>query len=145
MCLFSNIQSFVNHTGDGEHGGGEFFFDAVERVSVFVSDEVDGDTEMAKSTRSANSVQVSFSSFGEIKVDHDVDGLDIDTSVEEIGAHEVTAETASEVVKNAVAMGLLHLGVDVEARISKFCDSLRQQLDTLHAVAENDGLIDLQL
>ena len=45
----------------------------------------------------------------------------------------------------AITVRLDHLGVNVEARISEFRDLSSEQLDTSHAVAENDRLIDLKL
>lgn len=44
-----------------------------------------------------------------------------------------------------VAVALQHLGMDVEAAVPQLCDLLGQQLYTIHAVAEDDGLIDAQL
>lgn len=40
---------------------------------------------------------------------------------------------------------LLHLGVDVEARVAELGDLLGQQLHAVHRVAEDDRLVDLQL
>ena len=40
---------------------------------------------------------------------------------------------------------LLHLGVDVEARVAELRDLLREELHAVHRVAEDDGLVDLQL
>ena len=51
----------------------------------------------------------------------------------------------AEVVEDAVAVLLVHLGVDVEARVAEVGDLLRQQLHSLRRVAEDDGLVDLQL
>jgi len=48
-------------------------------------------------------------------------------------------------MEDAVAVGLQHLGVDVEAAIAQLRDLLRQQLDQVRGIAEDDGLVDLQL
>lgn len=48
-------------------------------------------------------------------------------------------------MKDAVAMLLVHLGVDVVAGIAKLGDLLGQQFNPLCGVAEDDGLVDLQL
>ena len=50
----------------------------------------------------------------EIEVDDDVYGLNIDTASEEVRADEVAADAVTEVVEDAVAVGLQHLGVRVE-------------------------------
>ena len=44
-----------------------------------------------------------------------------------------------------VTVGLLHLGVDVEAGVAELGDLLGEQLDAVHAVAEDDALVDVQL
>ena len=40
---------------------------------------------------------------------------------------------------------LLHFRMDVEARVAQLSDLLRQELDPIDAVAEDNGLVDLQL
>jgi hypothetical protein len=65
-------------------------------------------------------VEVRFRVFGKIKVDDDVDGLDVNTACEEVGADEVAADPVAEVVEYAVSVGLEHFGVRVEAGIAEF-------------------------
>ena len=48
-------------------------------------------------------------------------------------------------MKDSVAMRLQHLCVDVEAGIAKLSDLLGQKFNTVDRVAEDDGLIDLEL
>jgi hypothetical protein len=48
-------------------------------------------------------------------------------------------------MEHPIAMGLQHLGMDVEARVAELGDLLRQELYAVHRVAEDDGLVDLQL
>ena len=48
-------------------------------------------------------------------------------------------------MEDAVAMVLQHLRMDVEARIAKLCYFLGQELDAIHRVAEDDGLVYLEL
>ena len=59
-------------------------------------------------------MEVCLGVLGEVKVDYNVNGLDINTTGEEIGADEVTANTLAEVVEDAVTVGLQHLGMGVE-------------------------------
>ena len=42
-------------------------------------------------------------------------------------------------------MRLQHLGVDIEARIAELGDLLGQELHAVNRVAEDDGLVDLEL
>ena len=48
-------------------------------------------------------------------------------------------------MEDAVAVRLVHAGVDVEAREAELGDLLREQLHARHAVAEDNRLVDLQL
>lgn len=58
-------------------------------------------------------------------------------------AHQIPAESSTEVVEDAVAMGLSHLSVDVVAGVTQVSDLLGQQFDSLGGVAEDDALVDL--
>ncbi len=46
-------------------------------------------------------------------------------------------------MEDTVAVLLVHLGVDIEARVAQLRDLLRQQLHALRRVAEDDRLVDL--
>ncbi len=46
--------------------------------------------------------------------------------------NEVTAGAVAEVVEDAVAVRLQHLGVNVEARVAELGDFLREQLHAVH-------------
>lgn len=48
-------------------------------------------------------------------------------------------------MEHAVAVALHHLGMDVEAGVAQLRDLLGQQLHAVDRVAEDDGLVDLQL
>ena len=58
---------------------------------------------------------------------------------------EVPAGAVPEVVEDAVAVALEHLGVDVEAGEAELRDLLGQELHAVHRVAEDDRLVDLEL
>ena len=60
-------------------------------------------------------------------------------------ADEVPALSVAEVVEDLVSVGLGHSGVDEEAGVAQLGDLLGQQLHTLHRVAEDDALVDLEL
>ncbi|GMT19360.1 hypothetical protein PFISCL1PPCAC_10657 [Pristionchus fissidentatus] len=140
-----NVPLGIDSLGNGLDVSAEFVLDAAESVTVFVGDEVDGDTEVTEATRPSDSVKISLSIAREIEVDHNIDGLDVDTTSEEIGADKVAAVALKEVVENSVTMILSHLGVNVVTGISELGDLLGEQLYTLGAVAEDDRLVDLEL
>ena len=54
----------------------------------------------------ADPVQVCLGHLGEVEVDDDVDGLDVDTAGEEVAAHEVAAQAGAEVVEHSVTVSL---------------------------------------
>lgn len=79
-----DVQTPVDDSRDRLNLGPELLLDAVQVESVLVRDQVDRESEMSVSSRATDSVQVRLGVLGEIKVDDDVDGLDIDTTREEI-------------------------------------------------------------
>lgn len=93
---------------------------------------------MAETSRASNTVKISLRVLGQVEVDDDVDSLDIDTTGQQIGANEVTADTLAEVVENAVTVGLEHLGMRIETRVSKLGDLLGEKFDTVCGVAEDN-------
>ena len=65
---------------------------------VVVSDEVDGEAQMTKTPRPANSVQVGLSISREVKVDDDVDGKNVNSSRKNVSADEASGLTVLVVV-----------------------------------------------
>jgi len=100
---------------------------------------------MPKSTRTTNTMKVSFTILREIKVDDNVYCLDIDTTSKEVGADEITAHAVAEVVENAITVRLQHFGMRVEARVAQLGHFLGQELDTVGRITKDDRLINLQL
>ena len=94
---------------------------------------------------SPDSVQVGLTVLWEVKVDDDVDALDVDAPREQVARDQVPGRPVAELVEDAVAVGLLHLGVDVEAGEAELGDLLGEELDAVDGVAENYGLVDFQL
>ena len=88
---------------------------AAKSVAVLVGDEVDSNSEMTETSRATDSVKVSFGVSWEVKVDDNVDSLDVDTTSEQVGADQVSAVSLTEVVENAVSVVLSHFGVNIVA------------------------------
>ena len=99
---------------------------------------------MSETTRSTDSVEICLGILWEVEVDDHIDGLNIDTSSEEIGTDKITADTIAEIVEYAVTVGLQHAGMTVEAGVAKFGDLLGKKFNTVSGVAEYDRLVDLQ-
>lgn len=115
----------------------------IKRLAVIPRDEIDGDTQMTEPTGPADTMKIRLSVLGKIKVDDDVDCLDVDTASEEIRADKVAALAIAEIVENAVARLLKHACVRVKAGIPEFGNFLCKKLHAIRGIAEDDGLIDL--
>ena len=100
---------------------------------------------MAETTRATNSVQVGLRVLGEVEVDHDVDGLDVNSTCEEIRTYQMSGGAITELVEDSVTISLLHLGVNVEAGVAQLGDLLSKQFHAVDGVAEDDRLVDAQL
>jgi hypothetical protein len=120
-------------------------FDPVKIEAIFPVDQIDSQTQMSKTTRSTNPMQICLGVLREIKVDYNVDGLNIDTTSEQVRTDEVSAYTIAEVVEDTITVVLKHTRMRVEAGISKLSDLLSEKLDTVRRITENDGLINLEL
>ena len=99
---------------------------------------------MSETARSTNPMQIGFGVLRKVKVDYNVDSLDIDTTSEQIRTDKVSAYTVAEVMEDAVTVVLKHARMRVEAGISKLSNLLREKFDPICGVTEDDGLVNLQ-
>ena len=90
-------------------------------------------------------MEVCLAVLGEVKVDDDIHGLDIDTAREEVGTYEIAAHPIPEVVEHTVTVRLQHFGMRVEAGVAELGHLFGKQLDAVGRVAENNGLVNLEL
>jgi len=86
---------------------------------------------MSEAPGSTNAMKVGFGVLGEVKVDHNVDGLNVDTTSKEIGADEIAADPTPEVVEDSVAVCLKHASMAIKARIAEFGNLLGQKFNTI--------------
>ena len=100
---------------------------------------------MTETARAANAVKVSLRVLWKVEIDHHVHRLDVDATREQVRGNQTPASSVAEVMEDSVSVGLVHPRVDEEARVTQLCDLLCQQLHSGHGVAEDDGLVDLQL
>ena len=98
--------------------GTELLLNLIQVEPVFIGDEVDGETKVSESTGTTNTMKVRLGVLGKIEVDDNVDCLNIYTTGEEVRANEVAADTLAEIMEDAVTVGLEHLGMRVETRVS---------------------------
>ena len=81
----SDVQLSRDRCGNRDNLRPKLSLDFEKIKAIFIGDEIDGEPEMAKSTGSADSVEVGLGILGEIKVDDDVHRLNVNASREEIG------------------------------------------------------------
>lgn len=141
----SHVETLVNDRGNGLDLCPELLFNLVKIKSIFIRDQVDRQTQVTETTATTDTMKIGLGILGEIKIDNHIHSLDIDTTRQKVGAHQVAANSISKVVEHSVTVRLQHLGMRVEARVSEFRDLLSQQFNTVSRVAENDGLVDLKL
>src|SRR5271168_2999959 len=89
-------------------------------------------------------MKISLGILREVKIDNNIDGLNIDTAGKEVRANKVSANTITEVVEDPVAVCLKHAGMTIETGVAKFSNFLGKKLDAIRRVAEDDRLVDLQ-
>mmetsp|Transcript_97126 Transcript_97126/g.258092 ORF Transcript_97126/g.258092 Transcript_97126/m.258092 type:complete len:271 (-) Transcript_97126:782-1594(-) len=141
----SSVDRRVNLRRDGLDLRAELLLYPVQVEAVLVGHEVDAQAEVPEAPRSADAVQVRLRVLGEVKVDDDVHRLYVYAAREEVGGDQTPAGPVSEVVEDPVAVRLVHARVDEEARVVELRDLLGEELHAGHGVAEDDGLVDLQL
>ena len=109
-----NVETLVDLLRDRRDLGSELLLNAIEVEAILVRDEVDGETQVSETAGTTYAVEVRFRVLREVEVDDDVNGLNIYTTGEEVGADKVAANTLAEVVEDAVTVRLEHLGMRVE-------------------------------
>ena len=56
----------------------------------------------------------------------------------------MTSGAIAKLVKDTIAVRLLHLGVNVVTRVAKFRNFLCEQLDAVDRIAKDDTLVDFE-
>jgi len=145
LWVSNGVQVLVDVLWDSLNLSVKLVFNLKHIVLVILGDEVNGQSQVSESSRTANSMQVSVTIAWEVEVDNNIDRHDINTSREQICTYETTGLSLFEVMENSVSVLLLHPRVDVEARVAQLGDLLGQQLDSLRTVAENNCLRNVEL
>ena len=124
LWILVDVETLVDCRRDGLDFGAEVSFDVVQVESIVPIDQVDGKTKMSISAGTTDAVQICLGVLREVKIDDDIDGLDIDTAREKVGADKVSANTVSEVVEDSITGVLRHLCMAVKARVAQLGDFL---------------------
>ena len=91
-------------------------------VLVILSDEVNRNTSVTETTRAANPMQIGFRELGEVKVDNNIDRNDIDSTSEQISAHQASCVSILEVVINSTS-------IIIVSHHSKLCGEILTDYD----------------
>jgi hypothetical protein len=75
-----DVKVLLNHLGNRLNLGAQLLLDSIEVEPVFPVDQVYSQTKMSKTTRTTNTMQISLGILREVKVDDDIDSLDIYTT-----------------------------------------------------------------
>lgn len=100
---------------------------------------------MSKASRSANAMEIGLGIFGKVKVDDNINSLNVDTTGQKVGANQISTNAVTEVMEDTVAVCLEHPSVAVETRVAQFGNLLGKKFDTVSRIAEDDRLVDLEL
>lgn len=139
------IKLLVDGLRDGCNFGAKFLLNLVQIEAILPIDQIYGHTQMSITSRSTNTMKICLRVLRKVEIDHHIDGLDIDSTSQEIRTNKVAANTVAKVMEYPITIVLQHLSMRVEAGVSQFSDFLSQQLDAVRRVAEDNGLINLEL
>ena len=142
-CALRAVQVLVDLRRDRFDFRPEFLLDPEQRLFIIRRDKVDGEPQVPVASGPSDAVKVRLRVLGKVKVNDDVDGLDVDTAREQVRLHEIATAALSEIVEDAVAVLLRDLGVYVETREPQLRDFAREQLDAVDGVTEDDTLVNL--
>ena len=100
------IKLLVDGLWDWCNFGTEFLLNLVQIEAILPIDQVYRHTQMSITSGSTNAMEVCLRVFRKIKIDHHIDGLDIDTTSQEIRTNKVAAYTVAKVMKHPVTVVL---------------------------------------
>lgn len=97
---------------------------------------------MSESPCSSDSVEISLTCGWKIEVYHDIDGLNVDSSCDQISRDQNTSCLfLGKVLEDPVSFSLIHFGMNVEAGMLEFDDFLGEELNSQSRVTKNDDLV----
>lgn len=144
LAGLANIEAAINDGRNGSDFCAQFLFHASKIVPIVICYQVDSKSQVAETSGTTNSVKVGLTVLWEIKIDHHIDRLNVNTSSKQVRGYQVSCGTVAKLMEDAVSVGLLHFGVNVVARVPEFRNFLCQQFDSVYRVAKDDTLIDLE-
>lgn len=116
------IYGLVYLRGNWFYLSSKLLLNPIQVKPILVGDQIHSQTKVTKSPRPTNPVKICFRALGEIKIDNNIDSLNIYPSCEKICTNKVPACPVSEIMENSVTVVLQHFCMDVEAGVTKLRD-----------------------
>lgn len=113
-----DVELLVDDLRDGLNLGTQLLLNLVQIETIFPVDQVDGQTQVAKTSGTTDTVKIGLGILREVKVNHHIDRLNINTTGQQVRADQVTTHAVAEVMEHAITVLLEHPSVRVEARIA---------------------------
>jgi hypothetical protein len=77
-------ETATTNLGNGLDFRAQFVLDAVQGKAIFVRDQVDGNAQVTKPTRTTDSMQVRLGHLRKIEIDDHIDSLNVDTTSKQV-------------------------------------------------------------
>ena len=124
----------------------ESTLDLIQDLNILLrGNEWYGGTLCSKSSCSTNSVEILIGIRWHVKVDNNVDLLNIDTSTDKIGCNTDSVLTLLEVLVDLQCLLLFHASMESNRWESLLLNKFIQNLSILLWFHENDDLIEIEL
>lgn len=124
--------------------GAKFLLNLVQIEAILPIDQVYGYPQMSITSRSTNTMKICLRILRKVKIDHHIDGLNIDSTSQKIRTDKVAAYAVAKIMEYPITVVLQHLSMRVEAGVPQLSDFLSQQFDAVRRIAEDNGLVYLQ-
>lgn len=154
MIIYRSIKQIsIIHVGRLIDGAWELLnlhlesaLDIVENIGVFLRRyERDGEALGTESASSSDSVKILISLVWHVKVDDDVDSLNIDTSSEKVGADHDSVLARLELLENSESLAHVHASATGDTWELLLLDDVVQFLSILVCFSEDDHLVEVEL
>lgn len=93
------VQGLLDGGGDGSYLRAQLLLNSVEVEPVIVGYEVDGQAQVAKSSRPADSVEIGLGVLGEVEIDDYIYSLDVDPASEQVCTASTYSQSSSSEVE----------------------------------------------
>ena len=140
--LISPIKCFINVLGNRVNFGVKLFLYLDHIFLILLSNQVYCQADLSESSTSTDSMQINAAFRWKIEVNDNVDCRHVDTSCDQIGAHQGFELSLSESVKNTDSFLSSQVGMQALVLILLFVEFARKHFCSFVGSAKNDTLVD---